>query len=293
MASHFRPPKPPPKGPLKPTVAPGGSMPPVMAPLDERTSHDTIDDKKTLEMLPDTPLPCPPEPEIAHAKTSEQEELSSLYVAIDYQMLNGRIKGGLIQIFRRFLFKSRISGILFYAVLALFLVVVGIFSGVGDDSPRYFFGFSALRVISDSMDSEIPMNSLIIIRSVDPDAVRVGDDITFTDSRNRTITHRVIEIIEDYEGIGERGFQTQGVDNIRPDREIVVPDTIAGRVVFHNLFLGRLSRFISQNAFLVSVFSILFVGLIVALKVFLLPGRGKLPQTPGLNLSNSFASKVE
>ena len=285
MASRFRPPKPPKKKPLRPIVTPDTILPQYQPlaepPIDGRGLQPLPGDvnaERAFEVLSDAPLPMPEETD--NAEAPEKDELSDFYVALDYQMLSGRRKRPL-PLQQRSHLKSRISGIFLYTVLAIIFVGMVVIGRVSGDSPRHFFGVSAMRVVSGSMQSAIPEDSLVIIRSVTPEAIRENDDITFIDSRNRAITHRVIEIIEDYQGTGARGFRTKGVDNVRPDREIVEPDDIIGRVIFHNLFLGRMSRYISENVFLVGMIGVLLIGLIVALRVFVLPKKRDRIYTKG------------
>ncbi|MCL2864815.1 MAG: hypothetical protein FWE25_04640, partial [Lachnospiraceae bacterium] len=95
--------------------------------------------------------------------------------------------------------KLQINGVLFYIVLVA--VLVGVFFLTREEEagiPRHIAGFSVTRVLTGSMQSEIPQHSLIITRQVDPQEIRVGDDITFLVSETRTMTHRVILIYEDY-----------------------------------------------------------------------------------------------
>ena len=179
--------------------------------------------------------------------------------------------------------KSRVGGVLFYLVLAVFLV--GIFLFTGNDHavgvPRQFLGFSAMRVLTGSMESELPQDSLILVRQVDPSEIQVGDDITFLVSETTTVTHRVINIYENHGGTGQRGFETQGIENANPDWEIVRPENIVGTVIWSNLFLGQTMRFISEdvvatavwfvtnNPILSGVLAVLLIAFIIALKIFI------------------------
>lgn len=171
----------------------------------------------------------------------------------------------------------RLKSILFYiGCVALIFVAIFAASGRGESgAPRHLFGFSAMRVLTGSMQSEIPQNSFIITRRTNPSNLRVGDDITFMVSENSTVTHRIIAIIEDYDETGERGFRTKGIENSSADRTIVIPSNIVGRVVFSNLFLGSALFFISQNAAWIVVFTALCIALITSLKIFLFPAKAK------------------
>ncbi|MCL2865745.1 MAG: signal peptidase I, partial [Lachnospiraceae bacterium] len=164
--------------------------------------------------------------------------------------------------------KSWIGGMLFYGFLIAALVIVFFVTREEEAGvPRHIAGFSAMRVLTGSMQSEIPQHSFIITRQVDPREIRVGDDITFMVSETRTVTHRVILIYEDYQDTGQRGFQTQGIENPTPDGEIVRPENIVGRVVWHNLFFGQVLHFIGEHVLVVGIFVALLIAFIGTMRI--------------------------
>ncbi|MCL2864877.1 MAG: signal peptidase I [Lachnospiraceae bacterium] len=166
-----------------------------------------------------------------------------------------------------------LKGILFYLVLIGMLIGVFFFTRNENETgaPRQFLGFSAMRVLTGSMQSEIPQDSLIITRQVLPWEIQVGDDITFMVSETRTVTHRVVGIDENFQGTGNLGFQTQGIENPSPDREIVRPENVVGRVVWHSLPLGQIFYVIQSNVLYLGIGLILSIILIAALSVAITP----------------------
>lgn len=144
--------------------------------------------------------------------------------------------------------KAFVNGLMFYAMLISLVLGAFLVSSANDTgAPQNVLGFSAMTVLTRSMQSEIPQHSLIITRMVDPATIQIGDDITYMVRGNRTITHRVIDIHENYAGSGMRGFETQGIMNPRPDAEIVPEVNIVGRVIFHSFAIGRVIVFIRGN----------------------------------------------
>ncbi|MBQ8400880.1 MAG: hypothetical protein IJX14_03020, partial [Clostridia bacterium] len=79
--------------------------------------------------------------------------------------------------------KNRVLHILGNAVF--YLVMIGIVIGAlavksgSSGQPVMVAGFSAFRVLTSSMEDVYPKGSLIISKKTDPDALAVGDDITF------------------------------------------------------------------------------------------------------------------
>jgi len=165
--------------------------------------------------------------------------------------------------------KAFLSGVLFYGIL-LIIVASAFFLTRGDGqtgAPRRFLNFSALRILTTSMEPELPRDALIIIQGVDPREIMVGDDITFLVSETSTVTHRVVQIIEDYADTGERGFQTRGIANPRADSEIVRATNVAGRVIWSNLYLGQFMIFVREYVLYIGAISVLLLILISTLRV--------------------------
>ena len=164
--------------------------------------------------------------------------------------------------------RSRIVGFIFYAIIAA--IVLGAYFFTGNDAlapPRPIMGFAAMTVLTRSMQDEIPQDSLVIIRETDPNLIEVGDDITFLISETVTVTHRVVDIFPDYQGSGLPGFQTKGTMNRVPDDNIVLAEEVLGRVVFHNLLLGRVVIFIRDFALFIGIFAVLLIALVTVLRM--------------------------
>jgi len=187
---------------------------------------------------------------------SEQEEdVPSIAVDSPKRSVYGRI------------WHSPVIGVLVYSLMALAVVAVFLFNGSGEGVPRDLFGFSAMRVLTRSMQSEIPQHSLIVTRRVDPNSLQVGDDITFFLDETTVVTHRIVTVYYDHEGSGERAFQTQGIENRMPDHQLVIPDNIIGRVVFNNLAIGRAFTFVQSNLLVSGILAAMILGLFVSMRM--------------------------
>jgi len=126
---------------------------------------------------------------------------------------------------------------LFCVVLAAMLITALSYR-MGGNGRRNLGGYSLFNVVTASMQSVIPQGSLVITRYTNPREIMVNDDITFLLSDKTSVTHRVVDIIEDYKETEQRGFLTKGVDNDVPDRDPVYAQNVAGRVVWHAPGLG-------------------------------------------------------
>ena len=145
-----------------------------------------------------------------------------------------------------------ISNAIFYLAIILILLTV-LTSGSDYGSPKTIFGFSYFTVMSGSMQNEIPKGSFILVKNVDPRALNVGDTVTYMRDRNTSITHKIVDIYENYGNSGARGFQTKGVNNANPDSDVVYEANIVGKVVFTLPVAGAVMLFLASNVYIVLI----------------------------------------
>ena len=185
-----------------------------------------------------------------------------------------------IRIWQRKRRLSRIGGFCFYAVLIAAVLAVYFFYSATGAAPRTLFGYGVFRVLTSSMQGEIPQGSFVIIKQVEANMLAVGDNITFLKEGNTTVTHKIIALYKHYGAEGQPAFQTQGVENSFPDEEIVLAANVIGKVVFHSATLGNAVNFMRDYAPFILVFAVLISGLISALYIFCKspPQAGKAPR---------------
>ena len=191
--------------------------------------------------------------------TKEEEQCESEETPLEEQFFNQDVKVSPIRV---------LGNTLFYVVLIFCIIAVYFFSD-SDSSPRNFFGYSYFTVLTTSMQSVIPQGSLIVTKNVNPNQIEIGDDITYLVNHNTTFTHRVVDIYENYQDTGMRGFQTQGVNNPVPDEEIVIAPNIVGVVKFHVTGLGSALTYIKYNLWLIILIFVIFLALIIHFNIFL------------------------
>ena len=166
-----------------------------------------------------------------------------------------------------------ISNILFYGGLVVLIIAVIAYSGNG--SVKTFFGYSYMGVLTRSMQSEIPQNSIVLIKYTEPDSIHTGDNITYLTENGMTITHKVIQIFENYENSGAKGFQTKGVDNNIPDKDVVLAANVVGVVQTHIPYIGKVLMFIASNVWFVVILFVLFMGLSFTLRMYVTERKKK------------------
>jgi len=107
------------------------------------------------------------------------------------------------------------------------------------DAPQ-LWGISLLRVVSGSMEPNIPEGAVVFVKETDPKDLEEGDVISFY-SRDPAImgeinTHRIAEV-----GTDEKGrlcFITKGDANAIKDPYVVYGENLLGKVVFSSALFG-------------------------------------------------------
>lgn len=161
---------------------------------------------------------------------------------------------------------SWLGELVFYAVLIVLVGGAFFIRSNADGRPTLIAGFSAFVVKTGSMQAEIPQGSLVITKQVDPKSLQVGDDITFMVNQTATITHRIIGITEDFNGTGQRAFETQGIMNKEPDKNLVPAVNVVGKVVFHSKVIGKMAIFVGKNWPIMLYAAVVIGGMFVVLK---------------------------
>lgn len=137
-------------------------------------------------------------------------------------------------------------------------------------------GFTPYAVLSGSMEPAFHVGSLIYVKSVDPEDIKVGDAITFRLSGEDTAaTHRVIEIDRE-----NQCFYTKGDANETPDASPVPYSSVLGRAVFTVPKLGLFSSWLSsaQGKYAAISGVGLLLLLIILPEILFKDGKGKTKQ---------------
>lgn len=112
-------------------------------------------------------------------------------------------------------------------------------------------GVFPLIVLTDSMQPEIKSGDLIICHTVKADEVQVNDVISFFDPEGNgtsIVTHRVVEVLQEEEGIF---FRTRGDNNNTDDRELVPEENLVGTYRMRIAGVGHVAMFMQSTTGLV------------------------------------------
>lgn len=149
---------------------------------------------------------------------------------------------------------------LFFA-MAIFVFIVTL-KAKNENKVPTFFGYSFSIVVTNSMEPDIAVGELLIVKNADIESVSEGEVVVFTglsgEVAGERIVHKVIEKGTDEEGIY---LITQGINNAVPDADKVRAGNFVGISAGHSLFLGRAVIFLFRAE------SVLFILLLAVLSV--------------------------
>lgn len=152
-----------------------------------------------------------------------------------------------------------------YSILVLILcvnIVIMIKANLYKDKVPGILGYKPFVVLSGSMQSQINVGDLVIVREIDANKLNVNDIIAYRDGKIVT-THRIKEVLKDNNDVC---FKTKGDSNNTMDDGVVCSKDIEGRYVFKINKLGNLIIFIQQpTGFFIMLLSILLIGVLVFL----------------------------
>ena len=108
------------------------------------------------------------------------------------------------------------------------------------------FGLQVYTILSGSMEPNYHVGSVIYVKKVAPQDLKVGDAISFMLSESTVATHRIIEILPDEDDPNVIRFRTKGDNNDIEDTNPVHSNNVLGKVVGTIPLLGYVSDFV-QN----------------------------------------------
>jgi len=156
----------------------------------------------------------------------------------------------------------RVAGNVVFGLLVLFMAVMAFFlvqSKLSGEAPSVF-GYRLYMVLSGSMRPAFDTGSVVFVRPEDPASIGKGDIITYSGDGDMLTTHRVVEVLNDEEGLK---FVTRGDANNANDPKPVPAENVVGRVYGSLPYLGYLMGFAQTKKGL--IFMVFIPGTLVIL----------------------------
>ncbi|WP_104200250.1 signal peptidase I [Cryobacterium sp. Y29] len=143
---------------------------------------------------------------------------------------------------------------------ALLLLVVGL--GVMLVVIPKVTGATPLTVLTSSMEPGLPPGTLVIVRPVTAEALRIGDVVTYQMVSNdaKVVTHRIISITLSSDG--SRSFIVQGDNNSAPDDDPVLAEQVQGQLWYAVPYVGYVNNVINgaNRAWIIPVLTVALFG---------------------------------
>ena len=228
--------------------------------------------KEEKEVLKDIPLPTPPtllnviEAESSEEETparetlveSQREKLSDPLEKATDNFLN-KLFGERADV-KKYRAKTKYHFTVWrYAITIgfntlFFLLVVGALAIImlslmqqATGEPQNILGFSANRVVTDSMEPNLLVDTFIINRQMAPEAYEINQVATYwNEITGRTVTHRIYHIVTDDIG-NVTGFILRGDANVIPNYDVIPYGFMIGQVVFESYTIGRILTLFSEQ----------------------------------------------
>ena len=146
-----------------------------------------------------------------------------------------------------------LSGVLLLLVVGLGLALVVIPKATGA---------TPLTVLTSSMEPGLPPGTLVIVRPVAADALRIGDVVTYqmVSGDATVVTHRILSLISSSDG--SRSFIVQGDNNSAPDDDPVLAEQIQGRLWYAVPYVGYVNNLVNgaNRAWIIPVLTAALFG---------------------------------
>ena len=138
-----------------------------------------------------------------------------------------------------------------------------VFSIINKNETPCFFGIKTFVIVSGSMQPELMIGDIVIVKNCDKNDINVGDIISYRSGQS-VITHRIVEFIE---SDGQTGYITKGDNNKDKDNVVVKFEDIEGKYIGKISNLGNVVLFLKNKIVIISIILIFYLIYVHELKV--------------------------
>jgi signal peptidase len=172
---------------------------------------------------------------------------------------------------------KRLGSILFYAT-AIFLILFIVFEVFMPNKTIDYLGVKTYVILTPSMEPDINVNDMIVVRKIKEEEIEVGDAISFQVyirdlGRDAVVTHYVGDIIDEQ---GDLIYKTRGATaeedvfdvwlNEQNEEIDITYDDIVGVVLFRVPYAGYIVK-ITQNPVMLGLIGLNIVIIYALVKV--------------------------
>jgi signal peptidase I len=134
-----------------------------------------------------------------------------------------------------------------FLIILMILAISSVYSNLQlRNDPTHqssIWGFKVMTVLTGSMAPDIQPGDVIVVKPIKPENAQVKDVITYRNSNNTLITHRIVNRVEKQ---NQLFFQTKGDANNVNDERLVSSNQLVGSLLFHLPKAGYVADFIKS-----------------------------------------------
>lgn len=131
---------------------------------------------------------------------------------------------------------GKIVGDVVFVLVIAALLGGSLMFALNQDPNKTFLGYRAYNILSGSMEPELSIGDLVVVKNVPAEELQNGDIVTYypTDNEGTTVTHRIVStMLKD----GQVVIETRG-DAVDQSDPLIYGESVIGVVVFHVPLLG-------------------------------------------------------
>jgi len=149
---------------------------------------------------------------------------------------------------------------IFILLFSLLLYNIVLITGaiINPDKTPSFFGIKTYVIVSGSMQPEINIGDMVVVKEVNDTELNVGDIISYRNGQS-VVTHRIHQI--NYVN-GKKEYITKGDYNNTQDSIIITIDSIEGKVIKTFKGIGHISLFLQSKYSIIIITIIFFIYLL-------------------------------
>ncbi len=154
---------------------------------------------------------------------------------------------------------SYVTAVILTIIIAMSIFLIIKAKSNPDEIPS-FLGYMPMTVLSGSMSPVMQAGDLIIVRSIKPEEVKVGDVITYNMDKKFLVTHRVIEVLNDNK---QMKFRTKGDANSVVDEKLVSGRQLIGTLAYkipYGGYAAKLAASLQGLVLLILIPAFLLIG---------------------------------
>lgn len=150
-----------------------------------------------------------------------------------------------------------------YIILNILIILFIINLILSFEENTHILGIYMFNIVSESMEPNLKINDVVVVKKVEKQQLQKGDIITFKQDE-RIISHRIEDIIKEKETIK---FRTKGDNNEISDPDLVDSGQVYGKVLFSIKKIGNVISYIQNvRGFLNVAIFIVIVYILVSLR---------------------------